>query len=297
MLAYVMDKVNQLLTLMGAVPMQPEEFAADTLLERDPLGVVCESIAQMLKHLQHTNEHVTNAHEAVQNILATAGAGILVVDRQMLIQAYNPKFREMLRGHAGDLIGHPCCKVLCHQETPPEHCTFQNITEIKAPFVRRNWTHDSRFYDVSGAPVKDEHGEISRIVLVYQDVTDRRRTEEILVENERMFRRLFELSKDLVLYLAPDGDFLYVNPTCRAMLGRSAEELGVLVIEDIVHPSSREETLRLLKTAAEGSQSLHLSTILVAGDGTSVPVSGVISTNITDDRHIATCAIFRPADR
>lgn len=293
LLAYVRDRVNQLLTLTGTAPMHPDEFADGTLIERDPMGVVSESIAELLDHLQQTNDNLAKAHEEILTILATAGAGILVVDRDMRIQAYNPKFREQLRASAGDLIGQPCCLVLCNQETKPERCTFQRIFETKSPFIRRDWYNNNRFYDVSGAPIKDRHGEINRVVLVYFDVTDRRRTEEILVGNEDMYCRLFDLSDDLVFHLAPDGAFVYTNPACGLTLGRQSADFDTLSIDEIIHPSCREETLRQLQLAAESQKSLRLSTVFLAGDGTSVPLRGVISSNVNADRHIVTCGIFR----
>lgn len=293
LLAYVRDRVNRLLTLTGTAPMNPNEFADGTLIERDPLGVVSESIAELLDHLQQTNDSLARAHEDIQTILATAGAGILVVDRDMRIQAYNPKFREQLRASAGDLIGQPCCRVLCNQETKPERCTFQRIFETKSSLVRRDWYNNNRFYDVAGAPIKDRGGEINRVVLVYFDVTDRRRTEEILLGNEEMYCRLFDLSDDLVFHLAPDGAFIYANPASSTALGRQAAAFDTLSIEEILHPSTREETLRQLQLAADSQQSMRLSTVFLAGDGTSVPVHGVISSNVNIDRHIVTCGIFR----
>lgn len=293
MLAYVRDRVNKMLTLTGTAPMPPEEFADGSLIERDPLGVVSESIAELVDHLQQTNDSLARAHEEIQTILATAGVGILVVDRDMRIQAYNPKFREQLRGSSGDLIGQPCCRVLCNQESKPERCTFQRIFETKNSFIRRDWYNNNRFYDVAGTPVKDRTGEINRVVLVYFDVTDRRRTEEILLGNAEMYCKLFDLSDDIVFHLAPDGVFVYANPASRAALGRQAADFNTLSIEEILHPAVREETLRQLQQAADSRQSIRLSTVFLAGDGTSVPVCGVISSNANDDRHIITCGIFR----
>ncbi|MBI1919913.1 MAG: PAS domain-containing protein [Geobacter sp.] len=293
LLAYVRDRVNHLLTLTGTAPMPPEEFAGGSLIERDPLGVVSEGIAELVDHLQQTNDSLARAHEEIQTILATAGAGILVVDRDMRIQAYNQKFREQLSASTAELIGQPCCRVLCNQETKPERCTFQRIFETKSSFIRRDWYNNNRFYDVAGTPIKHRDGEISRVVLVYFDVTDRRRTEEILMGNEEMYCKLFNLSDDLVFHLAPDGAIVYANPASNAALGRQTADFDILSIEEILHPSAREETLRQLQLAAESRQSIKLSTVFLSGDGTSVPVSGVISSNVNIDRHIITCGIFR----
>lgn len=293
LLAYLRDRINCLLSLTGTGPMPPQAIETETILESDPIGVVCESVALAIEQLQLTNSHLTSAHEEMQAILSTADVGILVVDSSMRVQAFNPKFREQLREHGGHLIGKSCCQVLCGLETPPERCTFQRIFETNAPFLRRNWPHNNRFYDVSGAPVKDRNGDISRVVLIYQDVTDRRRTEDILIGSEEMYRQLFELSDDLVFHLAPDGAFMHVNPAGSLTLGRAADDFAKLSIEEIVHPSLRDETVRQLRFVSEAPVSLRLSTVLLSRNGTSVPVSGVVSSSFADDRHIITCGIFR----
>jgi PAS domain-containing protein len=69
-------------------------------------------------------------------------------------------------------------------------------------------------------PVKDEHGNIREVVLVHEDVTERKRAEETLRESEERYRAVIEQSAE-GLYLV-DGDtkrILETNPALQDMLG------------------------------------------------------------------------------
>src|SRR5512138_2900561 len=84
---YIRRKVNQLLTVMGTLPLRSEELSDLTLLELDPIGIIADSFEQVLEHLNETNEKLRFAEEELQAIIATAGVGIIVVDNKMRIHA------------------------------------------------------------------------------------------------------------------------------------------------------------------------------------------------------------------
>ncbi|MBD3563363.1 PAS domain S-box protein, partial [Planktothrix sp. FACHB-1355] len=79
--------------------------------------------------------------------------------------------------------------------------------------------------DTSKVPLHDAQGNVVGILGTYEDVTDRKRTEEALRESENKFRLLFEKSADAILLL--DGDvFIDCNQAAVAMLrAKSKEEL------------------------------------------------------------------------
>lgn len=49
-LKYVRAKINQLLEVMGTLPLRPEELDDASLLELDPIGILADSFAQVLEH-------------------------------------------------------------------------------------------------------------------------------------------------------------------------------------------------------------------------------------------------------
>ncbi len=85
---------------------------------------------------------------------------------------------------------------------------------------------------------------------IIRDVTDRRRAEERLAQNERRFRAMFEQSGVGMAELTPDGTFLLANDRFCRLVGYTEAELRRKTFGDITHPDdlprNREEITRLL---------------------------------------------------
>ena len=240
---YMRSKVNQLLRVMGTLPLRAEELDDKAMRELDPIGIIADSFTQVLDHLNTTNEKMKLANDEIQTILTAANVGILVVDAAMKIQAFNPKLREMFFRTGTDVLGSTCNQVLCSQDVPPEDCTFAKVMASKIGLQRQEWALQGRHYDVAGAPIKNRFGEITHVVLVYNEVTERKQMMESLRESEEMFRILLENSRDMVQGVTPDGTFLYVNRAWRQALGYGEDDIDRLTIHDIIPPDCREHCL------------------------------------------------------
>lgn len=292
--AYVRSKVNQLLRVMGTLPLRAEELDDKTLLDLDPIGIIADAFAQVLEHLNDTNDKLKLANDEIQAILTAANVGILVVDAEMKIQAFNPKLREMFLPAGIDVLGTTCSRVLCGEEIPPHDCTFAKIMACKIGLQRQEWALKGRNYDVAAAPIKNRFGEITHVVLVYNEVTDRKRMMESLQESEEMFRTLLENSRDMVQGVTPDGMFLYVNHAWRQTLGYGEDEIDRLSIQDIIHPDCREHCLGFFHTLMDTGKGGEIDAVFVSRDGTRLPVRGNISCSFKDGKPLVTCGIFRP---
>ncbi len=94
---YIRRKVNQLLTVMGTAQLRPEELDDATLIELDPIGIVSDSFLQILRNVKETNEQLRTAHDEITAIFDSAGMGILVLDRDMRVIAWNKKIEDQFQ--------------------------------------------------------------------------------------------------------------------------------------------------------------------------------------------------------
>ncbi len=77
-----------------------------------------------------------------------------------------------------------------------------------------------------GEAVRDNKGKIIKVQGAFQDITERKQTEENLIVSEVRYRRLFEAARDGILILdAETGMIIDVNPFLSEMLGFSHEEI------------------------------------------------------------------------
>lgn len=75
----------------------------------------------------------------------------------------------------------------------------------------------------SGAPIKDEEGNIIGVVLVFRDQTKERETEKILRESEESYRGLFNSVHEAIYIQDENGVFLDVNDGAVQMYGYDKE--------------------------------------------------------------------------
>ena len=93
---YIRDTVNQLLGVMGTLPLNPEELDDATLLSQDPLGVLAESFQQVLDHQNETNAELSIARDELATIVNAAGAAIVLIDSELAIHDFNPLAQDGL---------------------------------------------------------------------------------------------------------------------------------------------------------------------------------------------------------
>src|SRR5262245_43497937 len=113
--------------------------------------------------------------------------------------------------------------------------TFED-TAVVAGVTRTFVTTTSPWYDQSGTP----QGTFARA----HDITDQRRMEKWLVENEKRFRAMIEKSSDCIALLDAEGKVLYGSPAIARIIGYSTEEFVGQNALEFVHPEDAN-TLRV----------------------------------------------------
>ena len=86
-----------------------------------------------------------------------------------------------------------------------------------------------------GDVICDEAGEPCTLIGYLQDITERKKTEIQLAENEQMFRSLFEESGIAAAMADRDGRFIKANKKMCALFGYSSEEFIRLTFDQITY--------------------------------------------------------------
>src|SRR6185436_20286943 len=89
----------------------------------------------------------------------------------------------------------------------------------------------------------DPGGRIVGIRATMQDIVERKRTEEALIQSEQRFRDLFENASDVIYTADFNGNFTSLNSSGERMTGYTREEAVHLNFSDVVSP----DTLQLIQ--------------------------------------------------
>ncbi|MFA4824925.1 MAG: PAS domain S-box protein [Methanoregula sp.] len=103
-------------------------------------------------------------------------------------------------------------------------------------------------------PVRNAAGAIRNVVVVHEDITERKEAEELLHKSEERYRVVADFTFDWEYWIVPDGKFIYVSPSCERITGYRPEEFihdpGLLVT--ITHPDDRGRVITHLSNVKSG---------------------------------------------
>lgn len=290
---YIRKKTNQLLLLMGTLPIRPDELDDDALLDVDPIGVIAESFVQILEHEKNLNECLRVAHGEIQAILSSIGVGIIVLDNDMNIQILNQSIQIMFGLDKDSQSGKVCCRAVCDSDSYPLDCAFKSIMETRRPVHRLDWVRNGKHYEVSGVPVKNRFGDVTHVVLAYTDITRRMENEMSLRDREQMYLEVFENITDIVQCVAPDGSFIFVNRAWREQLGYSHDEVAGLKIWNIIAPESRSVCIEHFNSLMKGAKLSGIETVFFSKECKELPVKGQVTISYSNGKPLATFGMFR----
>ena len=90
---------------------------------------------------------------------------------------------------------------------------------------RRHRCKNGQIVDVTIFLHALELGDRPAVVMMVQDDTTRKQTEQALQQSERRFRALIENGSDGIVLFDPDRTVIYASPSIRRLLGHSPEEV------------------------------------------------------------------------
>jgi PAS domain S-box-containing protein len=99
-----------------------------------------------------------------------------------------------------------------------------------------------------------EQGQVSRIITVIRDVTERKLAEEALRESEERFRAVFAISPIGIALTDLTGRIRDANPALSRMLGYPVEELHGMDFMALVHPEDRADSREIFLGLVGGTR-------------------------------------------
>jgi two-component system sensor histidine kinase UhpB len=178
---------------------------------------------------------------------------IYILDRQGTLLYANQAASRCIGIESNDLIGKRQVDLF-----PPEMAQA-HIEQTKQVFATGELIEYDRLFHfgpeevwlrVHLLPLRDEAGQVTSVMGVCHNITDRRRTEETLREREKTFRSLFQDSSVGAAVVSPNGAFLRVNRALFEFLGYSEQELLRKTVFSITHPDDQAETSKVIHQEA-----------------------------------------------
>ncbi len=130
----------------------------------------------------------------------------------------NRKYTELI--HPDDLIAHSIENIQTTDDG--------TINNLQNRYIHKNGHEVHMLWSVR---FKD-----GKTVAVGRDISELKKTEQLIQANEARFRALVENGADAIAIIGPDGKATYVSPSITQVLGYSESEALELNLFEIVHP-------------------------------------------------------------
>lgn len=251
-------------------------------------AVFVDSVREPFRRLHDAQEVIWEEKERAQVTLESIGDAVVTTDGRGRVQYLN-HVAEALTGWRRDQAAGKALGELFHlvneasgepAPDPVAEClrtggavALANHTVL----VRR----DGRRFAIedSAAPIRDRGGRILGVIMVFHDVTERKRAEE----TRARLSAILEATSDLIAIGSADGRLLYLNSAARRALGFERDaDLSSLGCLDLYSAWERERVRDEVLPAALRSGIWRGETALATRDGHEVPVSQVIVAHRTD---------------
>lgn len=165
------------------------------LFTRSRLHAVSDAYRLSLDVLNRRAEELFQSEQQLRTTLDSIGDGVVTCDAEGLIQRMNPVAQELTGWSQEEARGRPLAEVfrIFHETT--RTVVEDPVAKVKrlhrtvgltnhTVLVRKNGT-ELHIAD-SGAPIRDQNGATTGIVLVFRDTTKERRTQDALLANEKL---------------------------------------------------------------------------------------------------------------
>jgi PAS domain S-box-containing protein len=201
-------------------------------------------------------DELRKSEKFLQNIFDAIQDGISVLDKDLnVIQINNTMVKWY--AHAMPFKGKKCYELYHGRAEPCEICPSVRALEKGSlqmdivPLVESG--QSVGWLELYSFPILDAKGNPSGIVEYVRNITERMEAEQALRESEQRFRTVADFTYNWESWIAPDGTYEYVSPSCQRITGYSANEFltDATLLEKIVHPDDRKLLTRHLKNEKE----------------------------------------------
>jgi PAS domain S-box-containing protein len=227
--------------------------------------------------------------ERLRTTLASIGDAVITTDTEGRVTGMNPVAESLTGWSLAEAAGRPLDGVfrIVNEQTrqavknPAARALHEGAVVGVANhtvLIARDGTE--RPVDDSAAPIRCKEGQVVGCVLVFRDVSERRRLENenaSRLRAARLLASIVESSEDAIISKSLDGIIQTWNAAAERLFGFTAEQAVGRHISLIIPPDHAAEEDRIIATLKAGQRIEHFDTVRVRSDGKRVLVSLTIS--------------------
>ncbi len=241
---------------------------------------------EMALYKSKMENRLLEREEWLSTILKSIGDAVIVTDEKGIVKFMNSIAQSLTGWQEKEAVGEPLSRIfnIINEKTrqqveDPASKVFQEGGIVgfanHTLLIARDGTEIP--IDDSGAPIKNAKGDITGVVIVFQDITQRRKAEQALRESEEKYRTITNFAQDAIVMLDDQGNISYWNPAAEKIFGYTPEEALGKKMHMLLVPEKYQEVYNIgfgkFRKTGQGTaigKTIELSAM--RKDGTECPV-------------------------
>lgn len=240
-----------------------------------------------MKNQDYTAGNILNPNSlALWNIFEEGQMGLAIVDADFHFMETNEAFCRMM-GYSKEELTRLTIRDITHPHYIEKDIVSLNKLmkgEIKVYKTEKRYVRkDHSFYcgAVTASAIHNKEGEFLHFLGLIEDISERKKAEIALSENQKRLRLLLNNSLDAIFLAVPDGDILEVNTGACRMFGYTEEEFQHIHRNDILDQTDPRLAAAVDERLKTGKFMGELTGI--KKDGAKFPIE--MSTSLFKDHH------------
>ena len=237
--------------------------------------------ASLYCNLYRAEQEQREAVEKFRTILYSIGDAVITTDSQCLVRGMNPIAENLTGWPEAEALGHPLEDVfrIISEETrtPTENPAMRVLRDGKITGLANHTVllaRDGKEFPItdSGAPIRDEHGNVTGVVLVFRDQSVEHAAQKALVESERRLSTLMNNLPGMAYRCRMDSYWTmeFISQGCTTLTGYTVTDLidnKRMSFFDLIHPDDRQYVWDTVVKSVDQRGTYTLEYRITAADG------------------------------
>jgi PAS domain S-box-containing protein len=168
-------------------------------------------------------EALRMSEERYRTLISTANEGIIIMDEKARINFVNSKLEKMFELSKEEIVGHKIDEFIFQEDLPDHQIKFNERRKGQLDtFERRLKIKNDKiiWVIISSSPIFDREKKFIGAFAMMTDITERKKTEEALLQSEERMRAIVEGTPHIFFYTQDSqANNIYVSPTVEKITG------------------------------------------------------------------------------